>query len=303
MSENNSSRVGVATIYSPKSTNELIGILAKEKNTVIFGGGTYLMSRKSFYPHPDLRNVVLTSSVPELCRVYHSESYIEAGCAVTLQQLLNTGAYILSRPLEKALNALGSSMLRSQMTLGGALCTRDTVFSLPCYLSAINAEVEIKIFSIKGKGKRVSTRSRWYSITKLYSVEGKLEIPENSVMTRIRIPSQEGLRQIYKTLGSPMSDPESAVVFALSYKDGKTMTEASMRLALPKAGFFASTDFDTFLSGFSFPLSIEKIKKISEVLVANIEATLPDATRIQLERAKRQLQTVLFEINTRYLQH
>ncbi|MCR5760870.1 MAG: FAD binding domain-containing protein [Sphaerochaetaceae bacterium] len=296
-------RNDMVSVHSPKTTVELINTVAKNKNAVIFGGGTYLMSRDDYYPNVKGRDIILTSTVPELSRVYHSEKYIEAGCAVTLETLLSTGSYIISQPLDNALRALGSSTIRSQMTMGGAFCTDKIRFALPCYLSAIGAEVEFRFYSLHGRAKRVTSTSRWLSISKLYGNNGEYVLEDNAVMTRVRIPSQEGLRQFYRTLGSPMHESRSSVIFALTFNDSKgSISDASLRIVLPVAGFFASADFDSMLSGLPLPMTTAQINRLGSELAGKLKSSFPKVTNIQIERSRRLLQTILFDLNTGYLQ-
>lgn len=303
MPGSNNSGLGAVTVYTPKTVFELVNTMAKNPDAVIFGGGTYLMSRDDYYPDTKAKDIILTSSVAELSRVNHSEKYIEAGSAVTLQTLLSTGNYIISRPLGKALRELGTENIRSQMTMGGAFCTPTMRFALPCYLSAVGSEVELVFYSRHGRSGRVSSSSRWVSIPKLYGPDGEYNLGDNAIMSRIRIPSQEGLKQFYRTIGSPMHESKAAVIFALSFSDGKgSITDASLRIAFPVAGFFASADFDSMLSGVSLPMKTEQINRLGEALAENIRASFPKVTAIQVERAKRLLQTILFDYNTGYLQ-
>ncbi len=303
MSGSNNSGLGAVSVYTPKTLTEMINTKAKNPDAVIFGGGTYLMSRDGFYPDIKPRDIILTSHVAELSRVYHSDKYVDVGCAVTLETLLGTGSYIISRPLDNALRSLASSSIRAQMTLGGALCTDTIRFSLPCYLSAIGAEVEVRFFASRGRSGRVRTSSRWLSVPKLYGDNGEYALSANAILTRLRIPSQEGLKQFYKTIGSPMHESTSSVIFALTFNDSKgVITDASLRVALPVAGFFSSTDFDSTLSGITLPMRTAQINKLGDRLAFELKSSFPKATGIQVERAKRLLQTILFDLNTDYLE-
>lgn len=302
MAGSNNSGLGAVSVYTPKTLTELINIKAKNPDAVIFGGGTFIMSRDGFYPDIKSKDIILTSQVSELSRVYHLEKYVDVGSAVSLETLLGTGSYIISRPLDKALRSLSSSGIRNQMTIGGALCTDSIRFAFPCYLSAIGAEAEVRFFSRRGRSDRIKVTSRWLSIPKLYGPDGEYGLSANAIVTRLRIPSQEGFKQFYRTLGSPMHESSSSVIFALVFRDNKgIMADASLRIVFPVAGFFASADFDSMLSGISLPMPTSQINKLGSRLASEIRASFPKVTGIQVERAKRLLLTVLFDLNTDYL--
>lgn len=283
------------TIFTPKTISEAITYKLKNHDARFWAGGTYIMSRNGFYPNPKQRDIISLSGIQEMTRIYHADRYLEAGAMVTLQQLLNTGSLIFSPELLQAITSIGSTVIRNQATIGGALCTKDMRFSLCGILATLNAQAEIRLIT-------KSASSRWVPVSKLYDRRGNFLFAESALLTRIRIPTDAKQIQIFKTLDSPMLNPEDAVIFGLQYSLVQgNITMPTMCVILPSSCFYMSQDFDNLLSTINLPLQPEKIQKISKRLASDLKAINQNMGDLQVERATRLLETVLGDINTSYL--
>ncbi|MCQ2412533.1 MAG: FAD binding domain-containing protein [Sphaerochaetaceae bacterium] len=286
------------TVFTPKTVSEAIANKLKNPDAKFWAGGTYIMSRPNFYPNPNQRDIISLAGITDLTRIYHADRYLEAGAMVTLQQLLTMGNFIFSKELYKAISDIGSSVIRNQATVGGSLCTSDTRYAMSCILATLNAQAEIRMVS-------KTAIARWVPVAKLYDRKGNFLFADNAILTKVRIPTDasQQFQFIARTLDSPMQNPNEAVLFGLQYSLTQgNITLPSLCITLPNSCFYMSQDFDNLLSTISFPITAEKIYKVSNRLASDLRVSVRQNTnQLQIERAVRLLEVVLNEINTSYL--
>lgn len=294
---------GNSILLSPKSFSELISAISKYENETIFAGGTFLMRQEDYYPGNDVQTYISLSDIPELHKVMHLDRYIEVGSMVTIQQLLNSGSHTFSKELVEALENIGTTILRNQITIGGALCTPKSRYALSCILCALNAQVEMRFILKKGLFKKLRVRSVWISADKLYDEKGAYIYPDNAILTRVRIPVIQNTIQHFETIGSPVNDENSSVIMAMQYSvNQESVTSPSFCISFINNGLFISSEFENVLKTLKFPLSTQAIKKTSVEMDRIMRASCPDANELQLERARRIVIATLFNANTEYLQ-
>jgi xanthine dehydrogenase FAD-binding subunit len=284
------------TVFFPKTINEAVAFKLKYPNAVFWAGGTYLMSRPNFYPSTAQKDIISLKGLPDLTKIYHADRFIEAGSMVTIQQLINVVGYSFSKELDAAMLSIGSSLVRNQATIGGALCSKDMRFSLCCILATLNAQAEIKMVSKKAQ-------TRWVPISKLYDRKGTFIYADDALLTKVRIPSDSKQNKIFRTIGSPVHRPQEAVIFGLQYSTNQAnITLPNMCIVFPSSCFYMSQVFDNLISTINLPLSADRIKKLSKSLSAELKTAALNATPIQIERASRLFEVVLNDINTAYLE-
>lgn len=290
------------SFIAPKSINELISALIKYPDAQLFAGGTYIMSRMGYYPNQNPRDIISLSDVAELTRVVHIDKYVELGSMVTIRQLVSSSAFFLSEPLRKAIEDIGTSVIRRQSTIGGALSTQGIRFVLPCILSVVGAQVEIKTVGHKSGPFKSKTVDRWLPVSKLYDEDGTFVFENKGFISRIRIPSEQNTVQLFRTVGDPMHEPSSTVVMGLTYTVSQDkMTQPRFCLVLPKGGFFYSQDFNNILSKVALPLSTNAMVKLAQDLDKELVETCKGISEVQRERTKRLLIKTLYEASSAYL--
>lgn len=283
------------TVFNPKTVAEAIANKLKNENAQFWAGGTFLMSRKGFYPNPAQQDIISLKSIPDLTRIYHSDRFIEVGSMVTVQHLINMCGYLFSNEINTALFSIGTSVVRSQATVGGSLCTKDMRFSLCCILATLNAQAELCMVS-------KSAYSRWFPIERLYDRKGSFLYEGEALITKIRIPTDVKQFQVFRVLGSPMQKPNEAVIFGLQYSINQAnIMQPNMCLIFPSSCFYMSQDFDNLLATVNLPLTHDGMIKISKRLVSELKASSLDITSLQRERAKRLTESVLNDMNTMFL--
>lgn len=283
------------TVFNPKTIGEAVAAKLKNPNACFWAGGTFIMSRPGFYPNPSQRGIISLKGIVDLSKVYHSDRFVEVGSMVTIQQLSNMGGYLFSHELNDAILSIGSSVIRNQATVGGALCTSNMRFSLCCILATLNAQVELRMIT-------KSAPARWMPITKLYDRKGVFIYEGEALLTKVRIPTENKQFQVFRSIGLPMQKPEEAVVFGLQYSINQAnIMLPSMCMVFPSSCFYMSQDFDNLLASINLPLTSDKIMKISKRLVSELKNASLNASALQLERASRLFESVLSEINTTFL--
>ena len=216
------------TVFTPKTVSEAIANKLRKPDARFWAGGTFIMSRPNYYPNSNQKDIISLSDISDLSRIYHSDRYLEAGSMVTLQQLLTMGSFLFPKELYNAISGIGSTIIRNQATVGGALCSSDTRFSLSCIFATINAQAEIRMVS-------KSSVSRWIPVSKLYDRKGNFLFADNAIL-------------ISKTLDSPMQNPSEAVIFSLMYSLSQgNINTPSLCVAFPNSCFYMSQDFDNLL--------------------------------------------------------
>lgn len=283
------------TVFNPKTIGEAVAAKFKNPDACFWAGGTFLMSRPGFYPSLGQRDIISLKGIVDLSKVYHSDRFIEVGSMVTIQQLSNMGGYLFSSELNAALTAIGSSVIRNQATIGGALCTGSMRFSLCCILATLGAQVELKMVT-------KSAPSRWMPLSKLYDRKGSFVFDGEALLTKVRIPTDAKQFQLFRSIGLPMQKPNEAVLFGLQYSINQTnIMLPSMCMVFPTSCFYMSQDFDNLLASINLPLTIDRMMKISKRLMSELRMASPNATPLQLERASRLFESVLREMNTTFL--
>ena len=295
-------KYNMTSVYTPKTLYELTGAMAKNSNAVLVGGATDIMSSSDYFESRHDHDWILTGNVTELQKVYHSERYLEVGSAITVQQLLTTGAIALSKEVYRALSSISTSIIRNQMTLGGALFTKNTRYALSCIFATIGASCELKVLQRRGRnGRRITTSTKWIPVSKLYNEDGSLVYDKDVILTRIRIPVLNEGRQIFITLGDPKHNPDEAVFLGMQYKlEQNAIVNPDMCIAFPKGGFISS--WESNVTSLNFPAEVRNVEMTAEAISSIVMQKCPDVSAIQCERLKRQYKAITYAINSEYLE-
>ena len=290
-------KIKTPSIYTPKTLSDLITEKGKNPDAVLFAGGTFIMTR------PTDNDIISILSVPELQKVTHTDRFLEIGAATTLEQLLNTGSYLLSKNTFSAIENIGTTVIRSRATVGGALCSRSMRFSLSCILATIGAQVEVRTIQRKGfRGKKIKSIQNWYNVRKIYSPSGDLLFGNNIVMTRVRIPARDDAVQVFRFLESPMKNPSQAVYFGFEYTPNQNgITQPTMCIAYPQSGFFFNQEFNSGLSSLSMPVDNKALKEQCRILRERLSETCPEITDVQKARTIRLFTAVMQEISQQFM--
>ncbi len=122
----------IEQIIKPNSLNEA-SVLLKEKGSVIFAGGTYLVAQKDRAVHTLLD---INHLINDKIELRGREIHVGAGC--TLQQIVNFD----NQPLKNTvLSACPSKNIRNQRTLGGEIAQSRTDSDVLIFLFTAGAQL------------------------------------------------------------------------------------------------------------------------------------------------------------------
>ena len=180
--------------------------------------------------------------IPELKLTEKHERYIDFGPAVTISEMLSLGQSNMPSVLYEALETIGCYQIRNIATLGGNICTKGLKQTLWAPLLALDARLEVKS----------QNNTRYIPFTKFTGV------PDNYILTRIRVPIDEWQIAIYRRIGpTARITPESAG-FVFLVNTQKNMI-ADIKISFAGNGVFKSLELENKIIGSKIPLDTKFI--------------------------------------------
>lgn len=286
-------------IHTPTTLSEFGSIITKNPEAVLWAGGTYLMSRPGFYPTEEVFDIIDLSKMAELQRITRTDRYVDIGTMINAAQLADTGRLILPPLFLQALLSIGSTVLRRQITIGGSLCIPDYRLAIPTALSVLDAMAEMRLYLKSGR-----STTKWVPVNRLYDKEGKLVNQEGRfILTHIRVGLESGNYQKFLIAGSPMHKPAEAVMIAFQAERGaSSLGKVQMTITFPNMAFFINKEIIGQLTGISLPITPSQMHLVSGTLKSELQKAYPNIGPLQLARALRMFESILYDINTLYLQ-
>lgn len=221
-------------------------LFSRKKNVAslhIVGGCTYLgrLPEKS----------TSTSLIPELKEITKHERYIETGPGVTLAELERIGERHLPKILYDAVVKIANPFVRNIATIGGNICAKEHKLGLFAPLLALNAQIELK------------TQKKSQIESKFISFQNFTELPEESILSKIRIPLNEWDVSVYVRLGPANRISSETAGFAfLAASEKRALSSISIAFAGPFA--FRSSSLENRLLGRRLPLAYSEIESLIE---------------------------------------
>jgi xanthine dehydrogenase FAD-binding subunit len=282
-------------VHMPQTLHNLIAVTTRFPNALIWAGGTYIMSREDYYPKKGAQDIIYLGNVAELKRIYRTDSYLEIGATVTIEQMLTVGKQVLPELLHTTLKQTGSQIVRRQITIGGALCTPDIRLALPVALAALQAKVEIK----ECAGQKSETR--WIEVERLYDKQGRLLLKSNELVTRIRVSYTPRSFCKFLIAKNPLFESEESVILSFScHYSHSVLDRFRFCIAFPKRMMLVPREVDLIMHGVMLPLSSSHIDRVVRSVMQEItDACEIEGPAIQLERATRFIETTLHELNAK----
>ncbi|MDD4011673.1 MAG: FAD binding domain-containing protein [Sphaerochaetaceae bacterium] len=283
-------------VFRPKTIADINPARLDLDNCILFAGGTYLMSQSS-YPSQEVKDFINLGSIAELGRMNRVDQVAEAGAMVTIQRFMDENRLTMRESLYEIFSSIATETVRNQATLGGSICVKDSILSMPCILSCLDTQVEIRTLSRRPVNK-------WMSIGSLYSVNGKLLLNDRSVVLRMKINLEPFTHYYFNSTASPFVDKENAVLMGLFCSAAGTSDKPSrirLVLAYPKGGLHRSREIENDIMSMGFPLSPAKINSMTQALQNEVQAEHKNVNAYQLETTARLFQAALFNLNTKFL--
>lgn len=276
----------------PTAINELHHCIKNHNDSIIFAGGTYLMNHCNIYNNDSSQVIVDLSHIKEFYEITRNVRFVDVGCMVTANKLLEIGNLAFNDLLLDTLNNTATHIVRNMITVGGALCTPDIRYSLPGTLAIMGTSLEL----LDLRGNRISTKL--IPINKLYNKEGEILLEKGVIIKKIRIALENYDHEKYFCVGNPIREPDSTVIMAFRANIDQTLlNKVKMCFTFPKAGMNYGENISVELEGAQVPLTPSRVVTISEKLTSSLKKNLDKLSDIQIERSKRMLQSVLFELS------
>lgn len=284
-------------IYNLKTIAEYATTIQSHPDARIWAGGSYILSQPDAYPSRiNNEDIIYLGEVEELKRTQRNDRLLEYGAMVSLNTILNSNKSGLPLLLEENITSIGSSLITSRATIGGAICAPGTITSIPGTLIALGANVEIRY----AKKKRI--HSRWLPLSRTLDKNGRISLPPKSLVSRVRVALNTIDIQRYFSIGSLMRDPDEAVIVAFASDwNQDTLVNPHLVVTFPSHGILYSRDIDTQLSSSRFPLDDDEYRALQSVIFSIIEATFPNITPLQKARVKGIFGEIVNDLNNRTL--
>jgi len=238
-------------ILYARNQSELIKILINNPGTRVVGGCTRIETL------PD--KFISTRGIKELSHISRHERYIDVGPGATLSELLAVGQSHLPAILYEALNCIANPIIRNTATIGGNICSENHKLTLFAPLMALDAKLEF----------RNQTESYTENIRNFKS------IPENFILSNIRIPLVDAELSIFRRIGPEHSITEQSAAFAF-LADTEKNSLLNVHLAFAGPFTFHNKEFENFMSGRRLPLTQKDISQLEEAVAEHFQKAATD---------------------------
>jgi CO/xanthine dehydrogenase FAD-binding subunit len=230
-------------VYYPKTTNELLSLYKSMPESMIYAGGTGILSSRNTKYQRLSPNVIFLKRIEELSLIRRSEGYLEIGSCARLNRILGIGEHVLKPALYSAIRNIATREVRNLATIGGNICTPSRSKSLIPLLSLLDTRLEL----------RKHGSSRWINIKKFMAPDEGLHTAE--ILTRIRIPFNNFNHQMYIISEDVKSDYSGAMTFAcLASVQKEVITSLRFSAGFGEQSIFRARDFEEALAGRKLPM-------------------------------------------------
>ena len=281
-------------IHKPQSLSEFTAVAARYPEARFWGGGSFIMSRPDSYPSQIMNEeIIYLGEIAELQHFQRNDRFAEFGAMVTLEEILHTGKSILPKVLLDDIQSLGSRLLTTRATIGGALAAKELVTSFPGTLLVLDANIEV-YFAKKGK----KIHSKWMQLIRLLDKNGRIALPPQGLVSRVRIAFSDKDYQRFKAIGSFIKEPAESVAIAFAaHRDQDVLLNPSIAFTYPDRGTLYSRDVDNVFSNVRLPVNPKEYKNVEDSLLGFIKSMFPGITPLQRTRTSGILHGLMDELN------
>ena len=228
-----------STVYYANTMQDVLFHMKTKQQLQIFGG----CSTVKKFP---LSSIIL-STVPECQNINMHEHFVEFGAGVTISQILDLGNKRLPNALFEAAETIGTPFVRNIATIGGNICSSGIKKTLYAPLLALDALLEL----------HSNTETKLLPFTQFS------QVPEDFVLTKIKVPINQWDISIFKRVGPSYEitdDSASFVFLANTYKG--ILTEVKM--AFCGSVSLRSREWENKIIGTRLPISEKVIENMIE---------------------------------------
>ncbi len=284
-------------IHTPKNLGEYASIILHYPISSLWAGGTFIMSRPDSYPSRTMNaEIIYLGDIEELHRFQRNDRFAEFGAMVTLDEILSTGKTVLPHVLIENIQSIGSRLITRRATIGGTMSTKNFTTSFPGTLIALDATAEVKFI----KKKRL--HSRWMQITRILDKSGRITLPQQGMISRVRIAFSEKNCQYFKEVGSFMLDPENSVSTAFTATlDQDILINPKIAFTYPTHGVCYSRDIDSIFSSLRFPLDDNEVRTLESMIFTFVESSFQNISELQKTRTSGIVREIIDDLNEKTL--
>ena len=284
-------------IHTPANLSEYASIILHYPASSLWAGGTFIMSRPDSYPSRRMNaEIIYLGEIEELHRFQRNDRFAEFGAMVTLDEILNTGKAVLPKVLIENIESIGSRLITRRATIGGTICTEGFTTSFPGTLIALDAMAEVRFI----KKKRL--HSRWMQLTRLLDRNGRIMLPPQGMISRVRIAFTEKNCQYFTRIGSFMLEPDEAVSAAFTGTlDQDILLNQRISFTYPSIGICYSRDIDNIFSSLRFPLDETELGNLEGMVFTFIDSFFQGLSELQKVRTAGILRSIIEDLNVRAL--
>jgi CO/xanthine dehydrogenase FAD-binding subunit len=202
-----------ASWHTPRTLEEALAILLAEPEAVPFAGGTDLMVLMRFgtleaAPFVDIRGL------SELRGISEEDGHLILGALTTYTDVVASPVVIERYPLlAQAAHVSGAWAVQNRGTLGGNIANASPAADTPPVLLVYDAQIELA--SSRG--------ARWLPYREFHVGYKTTRREPGELITRLRLPNQEGARGFYRKVGTRSAQAISKVCLAglARWQDGR----------------------------------------------------------------------------------
>lgn len=262
-------------VAGPASLQEAMAYLKRRPDAVPWAGGTLIAADAAELGRNGAVAALDLHRIPELRHLFPSDRYLEVGACVSLNQLAALPDRRVAAPLKAAAAAVGSCAIRNMATLGGNLAAKARPMSTLPALSCVDAVLEL----------RSPAGGRWLSVHGLVGPDGRVALPQATLVTRIRVGLQSWDSVEFRLCGGgPYPHPDAAAFCACARASTGTLGE--LRVAYAARALVRSREAETELVGRRLPLPRRDIDAFGAALARRArelgqgEAAVAECTRL-----------------------
>ena len=284
-------------IHTPANLSEYASTILHYPSSTLWAGGTFIMTRPEAYPSRTMNaEIIYLGNIEELHRFQRNDRSAEFGAMVTLDGILSTGKAVLPKVLIDNIQTIGSRLITRRATVGGTISTKDFTTSFPGTLITLDASAEVRFI------RKRRLHSRWMPITRLLDKAGRIVIPQQGMISRVRIAFTDKNCQYFDEVGSFMLDPENSVAAAFTAMlDQDILINPKIALTYPTHGVCYSRDIDSIFSSLRFPLDDAEFSTLEQMIFTFVESSFQDISPLQRTRTSGILRKIIDNLNEKAL--
>lgn len=274
----------------PQSLPDLLTILRRRPDCIIWAGGTWLGTSSLGLLEMERHDIIGLGKIEELGRIYRTDRFTDIGCLCTLERLLRLDPKIIPPGLQQAILATVPAPTRSLATIGGNLCLPARKLSLLPWMAAADARLELRR---QGSVRHVTAG-------RFLGHDGEPSLLPGELLTRIRIPLGRWNHESFRRMEA---DPDTGhplvafVGFASIQKD--RLEESRILVAFSNREHIVFTNPDAELTGLKLPLSERVVQLYLQQASQILQERMSELSAVATHRILMGMTSYLYNLRAR----